>query len=540
MTKLPPLAAPGFKKFNPDSRSIPWIFYVLLSLSVFITARSSGAAEASYGGLRLLEAVKTTIRNQPDIQLKEQDVDISRGSLKTESGAFDTNITASAQYDHNTLPLGSIYQLYEIGLDEITDTATASAGVSKQFRNGISITPNVSLSRTDVEPPALSTSIRGPSNTATIDFQITIPLLKGLGVDATGANERSAKINLEVSVLTMRQAIAADVLNTAQAYWDCVAAVMTVKQREESEARAVRISEDIKALIAGGEKPAAEMEQVSANLAARIAARMAADQQLVDAKHSLGLAMGLSSDGIQSMGLPIDDYPELSEKHIEYITRIGARIGELALERRADYLGSKKSEEAAKVLVVAARKGLRPQLDLTVGAGYNGLDEGNAYELYVTSLKENVRGYNASFSISYKWPVENNAAKGALLQKEAAYRKALINTKDLARNIGSNVSQAIAALKNKASEVAKDKEAVEHYRQAVENEILKNRLGTSTTLDLLTTEEHLTNAVLNQISAQTAFAKALAKLRYESGTLLVERKEGISVGADELTTIPRP
>ncbi len=526
------------RRYYTVLRSVRWGACVLLAFLI-ITAGKAVADDAGQGGLGLLDAVKITIQNQPDILLTEQDVDVSRGKLQVETGAFDTNLNLSVNSGHNSRPLGSLEQYEYDALNETTDTVTTTAGVGKQFRNGISIKPNVSLIRTDIQPLGFATSLDGPSNTATVDFEITIPLLKGRGLEAAAANETSARKNLEASELTLRQAISVDVLNTVQAYWDYVAALKAVKQSVESEDRAKKIADDMRALIAGDEKPAAEMEQVSANLAAKTAARLAGDQRLVDAKHSLGLAMGLPADEIDILQSAQDDFPELSSKDVEYVAKIGNHLVELALQRRADYLGSKKAEESAKVLVVAAKNGLRSQLDLTIGAGYNGLDEGRANQRYITSLTDNVGGYNASIMLTYKWPVENNSARGTLLQREAAYRKSVISTRDLARNIGSNVLQSIAALRNKVSELSKHGDAVHYYMQAAENEKKKFQLGTSTTLDIITTEEHLTSALGNQLAAQAAFAKALVKVRHETGTLLVEKSNGISVGFGELTTLPQ-
>lgn len=539
MIEPPSFAAPAVGGLSMGFRLFLW--GCLVTAFLVATMDYAGAENGEQSGLRLLDAVKITIQNQPDIQLKEQDVEVSRGKLQVETGAFDTNLNANVQGSHNSRPLGSYEQLVDApAINEVIDQNIFGVGVSKQFRNGISINPNVNVTRSEIQPIILGTSVNGPSTASTIDFEITVPLLKGRGVASTAANETAAKKNLEVSEFTMRQAISTDVLSTVQAYWDYVAARATVRQRVESEGRAQRIANDMKMLVAGGEKPASEMEQVSANLAAKTAARLSDDQVAVNARHRLGLAMGLQSEAIQALPPASDDFPDLSDKDIAYLGKIDVQLGELALQYRADYLGSKKAEEAAKVLVVAAKFNLRPQLDFTAGAGYNGVDEGRAYQRYLESLTNNVRGYNASFSLTYKWPIENNTARGNLLQKEAAYRKAVISTRDLGRNIGSNVAQAIATLRNKMSELSKYREAVNHYLNAVESEKQKNRLGISTTLDLLNTEERLTNALVNQIAAQAAFAKALVQLRHETGTLLVDRGGGISVGEGELTTIPQP
>ena len=512
---------------------------MILAIMV-IPAVRAGARDTEPGGLGLLDAVKITLQNQPDIRLTEQDVAISRGKLQVEAGAFDTNFDLSVNPSTNSRPLGSLEQIEYGGLNEVTNITTTTAGVSKEFRNGITINPNVGVQRSEYTPLLFGTSLDGPSNTATVDFEITIPLLRGRGVEAADANEIAARKDLEVSELTLRHSISTDVLSTVLAYWDYVTALKAVDQAVDAENRAKKLAGDMKDLIAGGEKPACEMEQVLANLDAKASDRLAAEQKLVDARHGLGLAMGLEADQIDLLGSAQNDFPQMDAREIHGTGKNDNRLIGLALQRRADYLGSKKAEESAKVLVVAAKIGLRPKLDLTVGAGYNGLNEGRAYPRYIYSLTGNVGGYNASVMLTYKWPIENNAATGALLQKEAAYQKTEISTRNLARNIGSRVLRAMAALRNVSLEVARRRDAVRYYRRAVEDEKQRNALGTATTIDLITTEEHLTSALSAQLSAQAAFAKALAQLRYETGTLLREKGNRVSVGYAELTTLPRP
>jgi outer membrane protein TolC len=72
----------------------------------------------------------------------------------------------------------------------------------------------------------------------------------------------------------------------------------------------------------------------------------------------------------------------------------------------------------------------------------------------------------------------------------------------------------------------------------VENERQKFFLGMSTLSDLLTTEDSLINATIGKIAAEFAHARALVQLRFETGTLLADREDRISVGMEELTTVP--
>lgn len=125
-----------------------------------------------------------------------------------------------------------------------------------------------------------------------------------------------------------------------------------------------------------------------------------------------------------------------------------------------------------------------------------------------------------------------------MLQKESVYQQSLILTGDLARNISSGVLVAIFGLGNSELELARSQEAVRSYRTALDNEKKKFKLGISSLLDLIQTEDSLTNALLNEISAQRKLSTVLARLRFETGTMLSADQKKISVSMEELTTIP--
>ena len=97
---------------------------------------------------------------------------------------------------------------------------------------------------------------------------------------------------------------------------------------------------------------------------------------------------------------------------------------------------------------------------------------------------------------------------------------------------------AISGLGNSELELARSQEAVRFYRSALDNEKKRFQLGISTLLDLIQTEDSLTNALLNEISAQRKLSSVLARLRFETGTILSADQKKVSVSMEELTTIP--
>lgn len=58
------------------------------------------------------------------------------------------------------------------------------------------------------------------------------------------------------------------------------------------------------------------------------------------------------------------------------------------------------------------------------------------------------------------------------------------------------------------------------YQEAVAQEIVKQRNGIATLIDVINVETRYVSAQINVLQLQLAYAQAVARLRYESGTLL--------------------
>ncbi len=511
-------------------------FFIAALPGILLFASVALSQSIDKKGIGLLDSVTITLKKQPFIHLQEQDVEASHGRLQQESGRFDTSLGATLGHDRRDIPLTDLERQSLPGsASQLTETSTTKIDLRKEFRTGVSVTPSIGVTRTNTAPGPAQ-----PANAGTVNFMISVPLLKGLGTGAAGANELAARRDMEASILTLRRTLSQQVLTTVSSYWDYLAALRILEQRSASEARAERSYSETKQLIEGDERAAADIERVAANLAVKAAARLEAEQSLFRAKHALGLAMGLPFEEIESLPLPVDDFPRAGAQNINKINTAAALklFTDQSLKHRTDYLASEKAQESAQILVEQARNNLLPQLDFQVGLGYSGLKEGADVLSFSAAPIDNIPGYSALASLTYRWPYKNNTARGLLLQATAAYRKTVIAADDLGRNIKSSVSQNISDLSKTALELAKYYDAADHYRKAVENEREKFLLGMSTLSDLLTTEDNLIAALINLISAESAHAKALARLRFETGTLLAYGQERISVGIEELTSVP--
>jgi outer membrane protein TolC len=311
-----------------------------------------------------------------------------------------------------------------------------------------------------------------------------------------------------------------------------VAAVRRLDIYLGSESRSQALPEQIRALIDAGNRPAADIKQLQANLNDRRATRLGGEQALLEARQQLGLAMGLQPDQIDALPAPVDAFPNVPADDPQ--GSAGA-LEDLAVSRRADLAALGEREQQAATLITAARDQLKPQLNLQLLAGYAGLDEGSNLLKLFTPFQRQVAGVNAEITMNYQWARANDAALGALEKTDAARRQTAIARADLVRNIRSGVAVAWSDVRNSAAQVRSVRDSGALYRDAIDDERAKQQLGLSTVIDLIVTEDRLTNSLLSELAAELGYAVAIAQLRFQTDTLIPAA--GGSIDYDSLTTI---
>ena len=497
----------------------------------------SQAAPAPAGASRvnLAEAVLATLRRDPNIRIQEEQIKFSQGALQREEGAFDYALDTAISQGLTRSPRSESERLSFLGqtniLHNASDLSNHRAAVTKLFRSGTSVSAGVELNRLHHN---LEASV---VNRANVNLIVTVPLLKRFGASSTAAAERSARVVAEAAFLEMRFVAGQRVLNTAAAYWECLAAERHLEVFRDSAKRSKELLEGVVQLVNAGEIPRAELRQTEADVAQKIADLKAGEQRFTQARQNFGLALGLADEELDKIPLPLQSWPAVQTNQVPRFT--GQAMIEQSLIRRPDYLAARKTGLAAEILEKGARRDLRPQLDLTLEAGYSGLSEGAGLERFYASVDPRpIRGPNALATLRLLVPFENRAAKGLLAQREALTKQASLREQNLARAIGSAIRVVLSDLDQSAQEAVRAREAAALYRQTVENEREKLRIGTSTIVNVITLADRLDLAEIRMTDALMRYATALARIRYETGLLPTAKGQDAVVSMDDLTTLP--
>lgn len=473
--------------------------------------------------LRLHDVIRSALAANPSLQMQEQQVRGSEGAWQATLGQFDPQLNASLTgiRDHEAQANSNAFVA--------TDASTYSLRLQKQFRSGLTVTPGVSMIRQDL------VATGGTLNSASVGFSVLMPLLRDRGVQATAARERAARHTYDASRADLHHRRAEVVLQATLAYWQYRAAWKILNALRESEARARTLMEETTVLIEADERPAADRDQLEANLAAKTAQRIAAEQQLFEAEQQVGLAMGLPFEQMKVLGEPIDAFPPVNDSLLTELAQ-SERFIDMVTSRRADLKASQTRERAMRLALQEAQNELKPRLDLSLDLGYAGLESGTALEQYFTPFGRNVGGLNVGVTLTYDLPVRNRAAEGFAMQRASLYQQQQIAARDLDRFVRSGVLVALKALERSIYELKSSEAAITLYRIAVANEKKKFQIGLATLIDVINVEDRLTEALLSYASGQQRYAGALVQLRFETGTLIPPEPQPFDL--DRVTTLP--
>ncbi len=495
------------------------------ALAPTLSAQSGGDAS----GITLQQAIDAVLEHGTQLQLGAREVQMREGALLSAKAPFDARFSSSLSTKRsNSFAPGTDPRSSSI----LTSTVASTIALPKRFRSGIVVTPRMDIAR------AVMADVPGaPTSRASVALDVTVPLLRDRGGGISTAAERAARRSLDAGVLGARHSAAAGVLATVVAYWNDLAAEQRLEVYSSSEARAGQLVDDTRRLVEADERPAADLQQLLANLALKRAARLAGEQASVEGREQLALAMGVGTAEMATLPHPITAFPAVLAVDSPAFHDEAAAAAR-ALSQRADLAALSEDRTAAELQLRAARDGLLPRLDLMVTVGYQGVTVARGLGGALSSFYRNVPGADASAQLSYELPLASLAARGEALRSRAAYEQARIREAELARQISSGVRVAREALRHGREALLAAREAVALSRQAVENEKRKFQLGMSTLFDVILAEDALTNARLSEIAGQQAYAVAIARLRYETGDILTVNGSSLTVSAESLEGEP--
>jgi outer membrane protein len=486
-------------------------------------AAAEDEAEVDSGGLGLAQVVRATLSASPELKLAATQVEIADGALTVSRAVFDLTLTTTATASR-TNPLDST------GSPAVENDLIYTAGAQRLLRSGVLVTSGISLTRS-----LLSHSLGVNTDIADVRLGVSIPLLRDRGGASSAAAEQAAARSHEAARWGLRHTAAQQVLAAVAAYWDYQAANERLEVLRSSEARAERAVEETRALIEADERTPADLIQLRGNAASKRVARISAEQDLINARTMLGLAMGLPADATAALPAPATAFPEPGDG----AGRLDAsRLVEEAYPRRADLAAADQDTRSAGIRLAAARSDLRPRLDLVLNTGYRALETDDGIERFFSTVNQHQPHLDGLVELRLELPLFNSAARGQVVQSSAAHEQRDIARDDLRRRIAAGVAMGLEAVAHTEAAMRESAEAVRLFEAGIQAVQRKFQVGAATLFDLIQAQDALTSALLSHVQSQHDHAVAIAALRFQSGRLVEGDRDAFRVPVADLVTPP--
>ena len=505
---------------------------ICLGTATVLHAQSQPKSQTapSASSISLKEAVLRTIRANPSVSIQQETVVQAEGALQQASGAFDMLATTQVSTQRTRYPLDQYTERQAAQASQATgmqypdyvqtETNSYSVGLSKLTRSGVSFSPSVS----DIDVSDTSTG-KVDQSSSVLNFNITVPLLRNLGRDATGANELAKESSLKSAKFTTRYNISQLINLTAANYWACLASQMSFDLTMDTQRRAQKLLDLVESLVKAGSLEPAALNQARANLLSNRVDVRGQQEKVYIARQSLAVSMGFTPLELAAAPSPVGEFPPVISPQVLESQDIQQYIGG-ALRQRGDYLGAQTDIETAMILLRQAENLVKPRLDLALNAGYNGLSEDTNASRYYEALGSKLRGVNYLMSLNLELPIQNNAAKGNLVQRQSQARATDMALKSMANQIASDTLVAYENLRAAVNEYQLAEQAEIAYRKAVDFENQKYKSGMSTLTAVIDVEGRYFSARTTRIEVLRKYATALANFNFVTGSLL-DHLEGL-------------
>lgn len=345
-----------------------------------------------------------------------------------------------------------------------------------------------------------------------VQATVTQPILKNAWIDGTRVTVTLRKHDLAISKETYRQDIMTIVSGVEDAYYNLVSARENLKVQEKALQLAQKLLDENRERVRVGAMAPLEEKQAEAEVAAREADLLSA-QQVLDLQEN-SLKRAITDDYGEWHGVKLIPADEMAAIPQVFDLQDSWDKG---LTMRPDIIQQWLWMQQRNIQLKYSKNQLYPQLDAFASYGHSGSDV--EFSGLFTQYGEGSQPFwsaGARFSV----PLSNTGARANHRNARAAVEQSVLNMKDLEQQIMAAIDNSIKFAKVSYRRVAATHAARVYAEAALEAEEEKLANGKSTSFEVLRIQRDLTTARSSEISALTEYNKALAALAQSEGSTL--------------------
>ncbi len=476
------------------------------------------------------ELIQLGIEKNIGLQLEKINIPLSDAEIVREDAVFDAEIFAATSYSESETPLTSTLSIYDTAEEEVL---AGQLGLQKKIRSGA--TANLSLTSEWISDNN-STEGLDPRYRSALQLDLSQPLLRNFGSDINTTNLQAAQ--------NQRRQTALDYLFQAQAI---ALQVELISRQLAGEAEVVDLQRENVSLaqellsanrrkLEAGVIPISEVQEAETALAARelrLSLAIQRRDQLFEDLNRL-LDHSLSQEFNASRLFQEPEKPlriELPDDEILYAE---------ARRNRPDLQSSQILIENFDLQKRFAKNQLKPQLDLQLLAGLNGLsgDErpgmssnftGNWADSFSSAVER--EGHAWSVGLAFSVPLGNRSAKSRYLQAGLEKKQASYQQRDLESALKTALKLQRLNLHSTIEQVAIAERFTALAIKTVQQEKRRLEEGLSDTFRMLIFQNDMIDAKIDRISSFVQYQQAVAQMNFARGIIL--QQHGIDVKLDE-------
>ena len=503
----------------------PWIVPLAASLVLATSSAPSGDLR-----LTLDDAVRMALKNDEALQIERESSNAAAAAVTVGRGAYDQVLSLQGSWEKSRQPLSSFLPG---AVPSALVPETGSSGMSLALTQLLPTGGMLSLHAQGARATSIgSFTLLSPSYGTQVGLEFRHPLLRDLSIDPSRLAVRTALADERRAHGSLQRVTAETVAGTERAYWALIAARLDVNVEEEAVRLAEEQLHETEIRASTGAASRTELAQPEAELERRRGELLGAREAATRAENALKLMILSDRDaGPWATAIVPGESLQVERESVDVAAAL-----ERALARRPELEEANAVLTRRRVESRSAADAARPRLDAVVrydryglagssdAAGLSPFD-GRFGESF-TSLRDG-DFHAASVGVVLELPLRNQEAEGARAGAQSLERQAQAGSAWARKTVRAEVLDVAAALETAGQRI----DAAQAARRAAEVQLAAEKdryaTGLSTNFLVLTRQNDLSRARLDEISALTDYRMARTEMARATGTLTTER--GIEV-----------
>jgi outer membrane protein TolC len=507
---------------RPPHRNLLFAF-AIVPLFAFPVQAAWGLERA----LSLDQAVRLAVERNESIWIERHGVAAASASIRSARGAYDPVLGLDWGWQKSTEPANSAFS---DPLAPENESAGAGLLIRQLLPSGgeLALRGRGARETTDAAFAPLS-----PAFDTRVGVELKQPLLRGFAIDAARLSNRVARADYQGASASLRRSLNETVAAVEQAYWALAAARLAVGVREE----AVRLAEaqlgETRTRVQSGTVPGTELAQPRAELERRRGELLATRETVARKENTLKLLVFTDTDEdswraqiapTDSVGVavvPVDVEASLqralaARPEVDAArSTVERRRAESAFARNAVWPSLQAVLSYDRFGLAGSRNPLGPSAPLP--PGLEG-DLGRSFDRMGDGDFDAAR-----LALVLELPLPNRGARGASVAARSMQLQAEAALGRVRKTIRAEVLDAAAALETAGQRIEAARAGREAAQVQLDAEADRYRTGLSTNFLVLTRQNDLSRARLDEISALTDYRLARSEMARATGGLADER-----------------